>query len=330
MVKLKQKYTQTQVEKEFYKKKGQEQMTYGHLENSPAFKAFSGVIPENKMKVSKINNKTASPVSFKGLAEVMFKTVKNLFLVDIGITTERLASSRNSSELAEYTIKEGSLLLMIYVLGQSIQKGIEKLSDKLFKKPIDLNIEVLKSQTLKDGINNKTLLNDVAEFKEIINQAEKLKDNKVIYEFLYNEKNANNLVVDAAKKSVIIKTIKAASTENKIIGLIKKKKDTGIINPHKYIDAGDMKKLADDLINIFNKSNSSKDALETFINKTSKLKAGSVAANLGITCLFLGLIVPYSMMKFRKEKQGTKEYHVQTHIQNELEKNFKGNIALKK
>ena len=49
---------------------------------------------------------------------------------------------------------------------------------------------------------------------------------------------------------------------------------------------------------------------------------------MGISCLFLGLIVPYSMMKYREKHQnGKKEFHVQSEIEKQLEKSFKGRIA---
>ena len=80
-------------------------------------------------------------VSFKGigsaLSKFMFDPVKNLFIVDAGITGERLMHSRTKNEFVEYSIKEGGFLFFMYIAGKYIQNGIEKLSAKFFQiKPI--------------------------------------------------------------------------------------------------------------------------------------------------------------------------------------------------
>ena len=65
-----------------------------------------------------------------------------------------------------------------------------------------------------------------------------------------------------------------------------------------------------------------------FLKACRNMKIGSVAANMGISCLFLGLIVPYSMMKYRQAHQnGKKEFHVQSEIERQLEQSFKGRVA---
>ena len=73
-------------------------------------KAFA--IQENENKKNPSKN-----VSFKGLGSAlssfMFDPVKNLFIVDAGITGERLVNSRTKTEFAETAIKEGSLLFFL-------------------------------------------------------------------------------------------------------------------------------------------------------------------------------------------------------------------------
>lgn len=333
LVKAKQNYTQKQIENEFWKKKSQDHFYYNNVAKSPAFKAFS---PEIKNAENKKAN--SKHVSFKGvgsfLSGFMFDPVKNLFLVDAGITGERLGSSRTKSEFAEYAIKEGSLLFLLYVAGRYVQQGIEKISEKVFKKPIDLHAEFLKSETLKNGIKNGTLESEVAAFTQNISKNAKKKitpdSMKKIFEFIYDEKNADNIVVKAAKESGIIETIKTPKKGllNKIkFTLFKSGHDTGLINPHQYIKASDMEKLAKHLKNISQSHKTSGQELGKFLKRSAQFKVGSVIANMGVTCLFLGLIVPYSMMKYREKHNGNKEFHVQSETIKQLEKNFKGRVA---
>lgn len=306
LVKLKQEYTKKQIEKEFWEKKAKEGFYKNDVAKSQAFKGFAA---NSAPKTAEADNSKKSP-SFKGAASFMqsfmFDPVKNLFIVDAGITGERLASSRTKSEFVEYSIKEGSLLLFMYVAGRYVQKGIEKLSEKIFKKPIELHAEFLASDELKNSISSGKINKDLETFSKIAD------NKKAIYEFFYADKNSGNIIVQAAKKSGILSTLKDAS-----------KKDTGLINPHQYIDAEKMKELANNLKKVSESYKKSGEGLEQFLKKATNLKIGSVAANIGVSCLFLGLIVPYAMLKYREKQNGNKEFHVQKQIQQNLENNFK-------
>ena len=84
---------------------------------------------------------------------------------------------------------------------------------------------------------------------------------------------------------------------------------------------------ADNIAKIANKAPKEQVALDKFLKTCAKFKVGSVAANMGISCLFLGLILPYSMMKYRANQQnGNKDFHVQAEIEKQLEMNFKGRV----
>lgn len=308
LVKVKQRYTEKQIEKEFWERKAKEGFYKNNVGKSTAFKGFNGA-PAGQKNEDKKSGK-ANP-SFGGLGRFMesfmFDPVKNLFIVDAGITGERLGSSRTKTEFYEYAIKEGSLLMFMYVAGRYVQTGIEKLSEKIFKKPIDLHAEFISSKELKNSIKSGQIHNDIEAFNKAA-----AGDKKAIYEFIYSQKNADNIVVQAAKKSGIISTLKDSS-----------KNATELINPHQYIDPEKMKKLSNDLKKVADSFKISGESLEQFIKKSSKLKIGSVIANIGVSCLFLGLIVPYMMLKYREKQNGNKDFHVQKEIQKNLENNFK-------
>ena len=318
LVKVKQHYTKKEIEKQFWAKKSEQHFYNNNVAKSPAFKAFS----VNEYKAEKKPSKTPS---FKGVGSVlqgfMFGPVKNLFIVDAGITGERLVNSRTKTELAETAIKEGSLLFFMYVAGRYIQKGIEKVSEKFFKKPIDLHAEVLSSDYMKDAISSGKVYDDVKAVTDLAS------DKKKLFEFIYNsnKSSADNTVIKAAKKSGLIKTIKEGSWLEKLAG---KAKDTGIIDPHQYINADDVQAFANNVKKLADSAPKGEKAIAEFLKKCRNMKIGSVAANMGITCLFLGLIVPYSMMKYRaKQQNGNKDFHVQAEIERQLEKSFKGRLA---
>lgn len=322
LVKVKQHYTKKEIEKQFWAKKSEQHFYNNNVAKSPAFKAFT--MGENSPKAEKSASKN---ISFKGLASTlsgfMFDPVKNLFIVDAGITGERLVNSRTKTEFAETTIKEGSLLFFLYVAGRYVQKGIEKISSK-FGKPIELHAEVLSSSYMKDSIASGKVNQDVKAIKTLIESAKESKNTKELFEYIYNNKNADNTVIKAAKHSGVIKTIIEGSRIQKIMG---KAKNTHIIDPHQFISVGSVEEIADNIKKLAEAAPKG-DKLAEFLKKCRNMKIGSVAANMGLTCLFLGLIVPYTMMKYREKQQnGKKEFHVQSEIEKQLEQNFKGRIA---
>ena len=315
LVKVKQNYTKKQIEKEFWAKKSEEHFYNNNVAKSPAFKAFT--------TDSNLTSQKGSNVSFKGLGSTltnfMIDPVKNLFLVDAGITGERLLASRTKTEFAETTIKEGSLLFFLYVAGKYVQTGIEKISDKFFKKPIDLHAEVLDSKYLKESIKTGKINEDIQAVKNLMSDKTKL------YQYIYDSKNADNTVIKAAKHSGVIKTIVKGNWWEKLTG---KATNTHLIDPQKYINLSEIDDTANYLKKLADKAPKSEEALNKFLKGCRNMKIGSVAANMGLTCLFLGLIVPYSMMKYREKHQnGNKEFHVQSEIERQLEQSFKGRMA---
>ena len=336
LVKVKQHYTKKEIEKQFWAKKSEQHFYSNNVAKSPAFKAFR---QNDEQK-----NQTNKNVTFKGLVStlsgVMFDPVKNLFIVDAGITGERLIASRTKTEFAETAIKEGSLLFFMYVAGRYVQDGIEKLSEK-FGKPIGLHAEVLASSYMNDSITNGKAAKDVKEVKALTNAVEAAKENlktdksdaakaklsnakKALFEFIYDAKNQDNTVIKAAKHSGIIKTIVNGNWWQRLTG---KAVNTHKIDPQKYIKISDIDNCANNVDKLYKQAIKHKD-IGAFLKSCRNMKIGSVAANMGITCLFLGLIVPYSMMKYREKHQnGKKEFHVQSEIERQLEQSFKGRVA---
>ena len=126
--------------------------------------------------------------------------------------------------------------------------------------------------------------------------------------FDYILKNQNHPVVEAAKKSGIISTIKDKSGNL-------------LIDTRKYIDADEIAKLTNHLENFINSQKSSGKTTTQFLNKIKGFKVGSTIANVGICCLALGYIVPKMVYKAReKEQNGNKDFHVKTEYEKERAK----------
>ena len=257
--------------------------------------------PEIFASFDKISSKKSSNPSFKGAASkvvdaIMFNPVHNMKIIDAGITTERLACSRNKTEFAEHAIKEGSFLFFLYGMGGMIENGINKFSAKYLNKPIDLAIDVLMDEKLSSALNDgKKIASDIAKAP--------FKNGSLTDKLNFIVNNPDNIVVQAAKKSGIVSTVKDKAGKE-------------FVDTSKYIDMNAMDDLVKNLQNIDSKFKGSKESVKSFLNKSKALKVGSVMANIGISCLFLGYIVPKAVYKYREWKTGSTKFHVAEDIKN--------------
>lgn len=254
--------------------------------------------------INKLTNK--SQPSFKGVIQkavdgVMFNPVHNMKIIDAGITTERLACSRNKTEFAEHAIKEGSFLFFLYGFGNLLEKGINKFSSNVLKKPIDLGIDVLMDNKFAQALENGTILNDLAKMPA--------KDKSLTEKLNFLVQNPDNIVVQAAKKSGIVSTVKDVSGNQ-------------FIDTSKFIDTKAIETLAENLKDIDSKFKGSGESVKKFLNKSKGLKVSSVMANIGVSCLFLGYIVPKAVYKYREIKTGTTKFHVAEDIKNNNKKDL--------
>lgn len=256
--------------------------------------------------------KTKNP-SFKGKMQaiteaVMFNPVHNMKIIDAGITTERIGTSRNMTEAMEHTIKEGTFLFFVYGFGGLIEKGINKLSSKVLHKPIDLKIDVLMDEELKKALTSGKIAEDTAKLP----QAGKSLTEKL--NFIIN--NPDNIVVKAAKKSGIVGTVKDSAGKQ-------------FVDTSKFINTKEIETLASDLLNIDKNFQASGQTIDKFLAKTKGLKVLSTMANIGISCLILGYLLPKAIYKYREWKTGTTKFHVAENIKsaqslkNEEKKNTK-------
>lgn len=271
--------------------------------------SFAGLQTGNSKVFDDISSFTAKQTkpSFKGglvqkaVEGIMFNPVHNMKIIDAGITTERLACSRNKTEFCEHAIKEGGFLFFLYGFGNLIEKGVNKLSEKVLKKPIDLGIDVLMDEQLAKALQNGSILDDVAKMPT--------KDKSLTEKLNFIINNPDNIVVKAAKKSNIVSTAVDAGGKQ-------------VVDTSKYINTKAMEELAEQLKNIDSTFKASGQDVGKYLKKSQWLKVGSVAANIGISCLFLGYLIPKAIYAFREMKTGSTKFHVAEDIKKNNKKDL--------
>ena len=313
LTKLKQHMTKKNIEKEFDRQRNTSSINNGtnikynnqNVYVSSVFDEFNSINKRsfNNDGQKKSAQKSAHNPSFGSLKiveEFMLNPVKNMILLDVGISSERLIHSRTDGERKEYAIKEGSFLFFTYLADRLIKKGLDFCSKTFLNLPISLDAKFLSSDLSKNILNNKELQNQIKLFNLAFT---KDTEDKELYKFIFE--NQDNIVVESAKKSGIIETIE--DNEGKLK-----------IDTRKYIDTDKIKNLAKDLQIYIEKSEKFSD-IDKYINNVRKLKVISTGVMIGICCLFLGYFVPKFMYQYRQKQQdGNDNFHVRAKYEKEL------------
>ena len=290
LTKFKQNMTKKNIEREFLQK--QMQKTPPYYETSPIFDEIQ------LSKKNKSNPSFGSSAVMKVAENIMLDPIKNMMVLDGCISAERLSHSRTKGEFAESAIKEGSFLFFIYGAGEAIKKGIEAGTKKFFNAPINLDSKFLSSDLAEKVLTDKTAQKDILEFAKKFGKNKNIEE---LYEFIL--KNQNHTIVNAAKKSGIISTVK-----------------NGKIDTRKLINEKELQKLSDDLISFIKAGQNSKD-IKKYLEKVKSFKIISTILNIGACCLSLGYIVPKAMYAYRMRHQdGKTDFHVKTEYEKELAK----------
>lgn len=275
----------------YLRHKNTEKSVLAEIKREEEFKKINLEFMQNKNKKSL----DKFLVSFKGgFQDFMFNPVKNMMIIDAGISSQRLASSRNTQDFIGYTIKEGAFWFFMYFAGAKIQKFFEnKAAQK--NTPIDLDIRVLQDKNLKNTFQNNSIETHLKNFSIKKSDAQ-------IYESLFN---TDNIVIEAAKKSHIIKTIK----------------ESGKIDTGHYIDINNVKGVYKKLQKLLEGFNSFKakglGGADEYFKEVVKLKRLSVLKNIGTCVGFLGIIVPSSMLLVRFLRKD-KEFQVKKDIKEQV------------
>lgn len=251
--------------------------------------------------------KTQNP-NFSGKLDVfkqfMFDPVKNTMIVDGGITTQRLAESRNIQDFIGYTIREGGFLVAMYVVSSKIQDYMEKKAAEKGN-PIDLDIRVLQDKELQSAFKSGTIKEQLDSFSTKGTHAE-------IYERLFEKEK--NLVVQMAKKADIIKTFESDEIDTQ--AFIDIEKITGTTDKKGKQVQG----LKDKMETLYAKFKESEKTADEFFNEVIKLKKGSIVKGIGASIGILGLVIPGIILASRFMKEDNKEFRVKTEMKERMQK----------
>ena len=263
-------------------------------------KIRKNLIKEYNAKKKQEENKQTNP-TFKGLGKAVedlaFSPVKNMYLMDGFITTERLTDSRSPQEFVGYAIKEGSCLCFLYYAGGKIQELMEKSAKKKHDKSIALDSRVIESEELKKTFENSSIEKSIADF----NKANTSKLN--LYEFLH--KNPDNQIVKFAKQSDLIETFEK----------------TDKIDTRAFIDLKDIEGLKDnvnELYEQYKRALKKGESSDKFFNGVRKLKRCSIRTNIGVSILALGVLTPAAMLIKRLTDKGGSEFQTKKEIKEQL------------
>ena len=135
------------------------------------------------------------------------------------------------------------------------------------------------------------------------------KDKSLTEKLNFIVQNPDNIVVQAANKS-------------KLVSVVKDKAGNQFVDTSKFIDTKAIETLAENLKDIDGKFKSSGESVKKFLGKSKGLKVGSVMANIGISCLFLGYLIPKAIYAYREKKTGSTKFHVAEDIKNNSKKDL--------
>ena len=255
----KQKTTQKELEQKFKQK--------ALIENSARKSGQFDKFFEKKNDVSFGNALTTK------MADFMFNPVKNMSILDVGITTTRLAQARKGERL-EIGFKEGFQIAFIYLLAKPIQKGLEAISNGVFKKPIKVEYQLLSNENFSE-------LMKAPDLKESIKTLLSKKDDELL-DYIFNNDNA---LTKMLKISGEIPTIK---------------KSDGIIDSLAHIELDDIRESTKNISQLLEATGTKVDK-DQFLKQVKNFKAASVVLNILIGAGAIGILQPMLNIVLRKK-----------------------------
>lgn len=261
-------YKQKTTQKELENKYKQRLLFENELKNDLSQQKIFSKFLESKKDVSFSGN------AAKFLTDFMYNPVKNMSILDAGITATRLKMGRKG-ERFEIGFKEAFQILFIYGLAKPIEKGLEKISKKIFKKPIANEFQLLSNEKLADLIKSPDLKDSIQTFMS------KKGDDALQYIF-----NLDNALIKMLKISGDIPTIKGSD---------------GIIDSFAHIDLENVKNAAGNILELLDACKGKPDA-NKFLKQVKNYKAAAIVLNILIGAAAIGIAQPMVNIILRKKK----------------------------
>lgn len=286
-------------------------------------------------KKSETSQETTKPTFTgfgKAIQDFACDPVRNMWLLDGGITTERIVDSRGTQERIGYALKEGSFLFFMYFFGDWLQDKLENRAKRVYNKTISFDARVIENPEFKKAFEQNKVAKDLEAFAQILDPNIKHRVGKEaqlnllaaeepkIYEFIH--KNKDNIIVKTAMESDMVQTYKKYKSKFSVKDLLtfKLKEDTGMIDTRKYIDTEKFVKHYENLQKLLEEYNtrSSQETSEQFFATIKRLKRGAIINNIGSSILVLGVITPAIMLAKRLLSPGDKEFCIKKEIREQM------------
>ncbi len=219
-----------------------------------------------------IDSKTCSSTpSFKGITSTLanMSTVNKMAITDGGLTVGRVGTARNKFERIEMGFKMTMMMFLNFVAPIWIAKGLDNLSNKLFKTNVNLD---------------PMLLNDKEFLNEIKNNTLEMPKNNII-EFLDNKPNSK--FSKLCEKYAGVKYLK-----------------NEIRDPREFVDENKISKFQQEIEKFAKQAKQSGD-IEKFAKKALKVKSANILANVGISSFLLAVTLPKITFILRKKITGS-------------------------
>ena len=228
----------------------------------PLYKEFKELEPVE-------DGKTAP--SFKGIAATLanMPTVHKMALTDGGLTVGRVGTARNKYEAMENGFKMSMMMFLNFVAPIWIAKGLDSLSNKIFKTNVNLDPNLL---------NDKEFLANIKD-----NKLELPKED--VIEFL--DKNPDTKFAKLAEKYCGVKYLK-----------------NRVRDPRAFVDEKKIKAFQKELEKFAKQASESGD-INKFAKKALVAKSANILANVGISSVLLAVALPKLTFVLRKKVTGS-------------------------
>lgn len=221
-------------------------------------------------ELESVEDKINTP-SFKGIAATLanMPTVHKMALTDGGLTVGRVGTARNKYEAMENGFKMSMMMFLNFVAPIWIAKGLDSLSNKIFKTNVNLDPNLL---------NDKEFLANIKD-----NKLELPKEN--IIEFL--DKNPDTKFAKLAEKYCGVKYLK-----------------NRVRDPRAFVDEKKIKAFQKELEKFAKQARENGD-INKFAKKALVAKSANILANVGISSVLLAVALPKLTFVLRKKITGS-------------------------
>lgn len=209
--------------------------------------------------------------TFKGITSTLanMSTVNKMAITDGGLTVGRVGTARNKFERIEMGFKMTMMMFLNFVAPIWIAKGLDNLSNKLFKTNVNLDPMLLNDKEFLNEIKNNTL--------------DMPKGN--IIDFLDNKPDSK--FSKLCEKYAGVKYLK-----------------NRIRDPREFVDENKISKFQQEIEKFASQSKESGN-VEKFAKKALKVKSANILANVGISSFLLAVTLPKITFILRKKITGS-------------------------